>query len=151
MTTDWNDRVRQIADDMYVKPAEHSRGTIEIRQGDLYLKARELGLPQGHANCIGTAVESPKFWRTRDLEMLTPRNQSRAKTTIYKFRFRDNDAGAFTISDHMTRASDSAETPEERAFRVTEKLRGLLKDEIASFGGAEAFMRWVRSDDEEAI
>jgi hypothetical protein len=41
------------------------------------------------------------------------------------------------------------ETPEEKAFRLTEALRGLLKDEIAAYGGTEGFMRWVRSDEDE--
>ena len=36
------------------------------------------------------------------------------------------------------------------AERVTSKIRGLLKDEIAKFGGTEGFIRWVRSEDEEA-
>jgi hypothetical protein len=42
------------------------------------------------------------------------------------------------------------ETPEERAFRLTEKLRGLMKEEIAAHGGAEGYLRWVRGEDEEA-
>lgn len=42
------------------------------------------------------------------------------------------------------------ETPAERAFRLTEKLRGLMKDEIAAHGGTEGFMRWVRSDEDAA-
>jgi hypothetical protein len=39
------------------------------------------------------------------------------------------------------------ETPEEWAHRLTGRLRGLLKDEIGTMGGTEAFMRWVRSDE----
>jgi len=42
------------------------------------------------------------------------------------------------------------EDPGDRAFRLTEKLRGLLKNEIAAYGGGEAFMRWVRSEDEDS-
>jgi len=38
------------------------------------------------------------------------------------------------------------ESPDEKAYRLTEKLRGLLKNEIAALGGAEGYMRWVRSD-----
>jgi hypothetical protein len=41
------------------------------------------------------------------------------------------------------------ETPAERALRLTEKLRGLMQDEIAAHGGTEGFMRWVRSDEDE--
>jgi hypothetical protein len=28
-------------------------------------------------------------------------------------------------------------------------MRGLLKDELAEYGGGEAFLRWVRGYDEE--
>jgi hypothetical protein len=50
--------------------------------------------------------------------------------------------------ENPTRERD--ETPEEWAHRVTGKLRGLLKEEMAAFGGGEAFLRWVRSGDEGA-
>jgi hypothetical protein len=47
-------------------------------------------------------------------------------------------------------ANPCAETPSERAHRLTEKMRGLLKEEIAEYGGGEAFLRWVRGYDEDA-
>jgi hypothetical protein len=46
--------------------------------------------------------------------------------------------------------SSEEETPEARAHRLTGKLCGLLREEIAAAGGAEAFLRWVRSDDADA-
>jgi hypothetical protein len=33
---------------------------------------------------------------------------------------------------------------------LTERISGLLKEELAEYGGGEAFLRWVRSDDEDA-
>ena len=47
------------------------------------------------------------------------------------------------------RGEASEETPEEWAHRLTGKLRGLLKEELAECGGGEAFLRWVRGYDEE--
>ena len=44
----------------------------------------------------------------------------------------------------------AAETPAERAKRLTNELAGLLKDELAEYGGGEAFLRWMRSDDDAA-
>jgi hypothetical protein len=41
------------------------------------------------------------------------------------------------------------ESPEARAHRLAESLRGLLKEEMAEYGGAEGFIRWVRGYDEE--
>jgi len=46
------------------------------------------------------------------------------------------------------RNDDQDESSRDRAYRLTESLRGLLREEIAEHGGAEAFVRWVRSDDE---
>lgn len=43
--------------------------------------------------------------------------------------------------------SSEEETPEAWAHRLTEKLCGLLKEEMAAYGGGEAFLRWVRSED----
>jgi Arc/MetJ-type ribon-helix-helix transcriptional regulator len=43
------------------------------------------------------------------------------------------------------------EDPEARAKRMVDRLSGLLKDEIAAFDGTEGFMRWVRSDEDEAV
>ncbi len=40
--------------------------------------------------------------------------------------------------------------PAARALRMTEKLRGILKEELAEYGGGEAFLRWVRSENENA-
>jgi hypothetical protein len=41
------------------------------------------------------------------------------------------------------------ETSAERAQRLTAKLSGLLKEEMAAYGGGDAFIRWVRGHDEE--
>ena len=46
--------------------------------------------------------------------------------------------------------SEIVETPKERSFRLTEQIRGLMKDEIAAHGGAEGYLRWVRSEEDEA-
>jgi hypothetical protein len=40
------------------------------------------------------------------------------------------------------------ETPAEWANRLTGKLSGLLKDEMAAYGGGDAFVRWVRGHDD---
>jgi hypothetical protein len=29
-------------------------------------------------------------------------------------------------------------------------MRGLLKEELAEYGGGEAFLRWIRSEEEDA-
>ena len=53
------------------------------------------------------------------------------------------------MGDRKQAAELVEESPEARAKRLVGKLRGLLKDELAEYGGGEAFIRWVRGYDEE--
>jgi hypothetical protein len=139
--TGWSDRVREVADHDYVQPARPSRDRVRIRFGDLKVKMLKLGFPAQNANQIASPLESSKFWEPRGLEMCTPRGQSRKEETVFEFRF---------VDESGNRRDGLAETAAERAFRLTEKLRGLMKDEIAAHGGAEGFIRWVRSDEDDA-
>ena len=99
-----------------------------------------MGFPSQNANQIASPLESSKFWEPRGLEMCTPRGQSRKEETILEFRF-------FDETEH--RHGGAVETASARALRLTERLRGLMKDEIAAHGGAEGFVRWVRSDEDQ--
>ncbi len=38
----------------------------------------------------------------------------------------------------------NAEPPAEKAKRLTDALGGLLKEELAAYGGVDAYMRWIR-------
>ena len=46
----------------------------------------------------------------------------------------------------MIKEDDTSEDALARAKQLTEALRGLLKEELRKHGGAEAFVRWIRSD-----
>lgn len=72
-------------------------------------------------------------------------------TVVVKYRLARKDAKTIADRERHSRAAEpSGESPADRAFRLTEKLRGIMKDELASYGGGEAFLRWVRSEDEDA-
>jgi hypothetical protein len=45
---------------------------------------------------------------------------------------------------------EDEEDPAARALRLSEGLRGILKEELHEYGGGEAFLRWIRSEDEDA-
>jgi hypothetical protein len=139
--TGWSDRVREIAEREYVEPARATRGIIRIPFGDLKVKLVRLGFPSSHANQVATPLESEKFWGTNGLELLTPKGQPRTVGSVLEFRFVDGEAVG---------QSQPKETPAEKAHRLTEKLRGLLKDELAAYGGGEAFLKWMRSEGDEA-
>jgi hypothetical protein len=63
--------------------------------------------------------------------------------------YRVAEQGRVATSSGLVTEQPVSESPAERAHRLTEKLRGLLREELAEYGGAEGFIRWVRSDDEE--
>jgi bisphosphoglycerate-dependent phosphoglycerate mutase len=71
-------------------------------------------------------------------------------TVVVRYRVANPEAntGSTGLKEKLEQASP-VETPEEWALRVTGKLCGLMKDEIAAMGGGEAFLRWVRGYDEE--
>jgi hypothetical protein len=50
----------------------------------------------------------------------------------------------------MIKEGDTLEDASARAKRLTEALRGLLKEELREHGGTEAFVRWIRSDKDAA-
>ena len=50
----------------------------------------------------------------------------------------------------QTQDDEPEETREQRTTRIIEHLRLLMKDAIAEHGGAEGYMRWVRSDEDKA-
>lgn len=49
----------------------------------------------------------------------------------------------------MIKEDDTLEDASTQAKQLTEALRGLLKEELREYGGAEAFVRWIRSDHDE--
>jgi hypothetical protein len=71
---------------------------------------------------------------------------------VVRYRAADSgkNPGAKKDTTQYVRTEPDQEDPDAWALRVTEKLRGLLKDELAEYGGGEAFLRWIRSEDEDA-
>ncbi len=96
---------------------------------------------------------SQKFLRENDVEIeAIDGPPSKTSTTVvvhYKFSRSGQLDNAATSETGENSQEGPAETPEEWAHRMTGKLYGLMKDEIANLGGAEAYLRWVRGYDEE--
>lgn len=138
--TGWSDKVRQIARHEFVEPARGKTEIIQIRFGDLKSKLLRVGFPQGHANQVVSPLESSKFWKPLGLEMRSQKGQSRTIDSVLEFRFIDVVKGPTAIE----------ESPAKKARRLTNELKGLFKNQIAAHGGAEGFIRWVRSDQDDA-
>jgi hypothetical protein len=153
MKTSLSDKIRRVAKERYVDPAVRSGRTefsIPVRgMLDLLLPS---GFPRTHTPQICNSIQTSKFLSQNGIEILgvdgPPSGQS--PTVVVRYRITGESINVKTT--YRKESSDEVvkEDAAARAKRLTEALRGLLKDELKEHGGAEAFVRWVRSDDGEA-
>lgn len=148
------DKVRAIALQKYVEPARNAGITeFSIAVKDLLNDLKRIDFPLNYTPLVCNSIKTKSFQRENHLEITGvdgPKSQTGTRVVVH-YRVTGDSAGGANQAlslDKQNRAI--AETPRERAKRLTDGLRGLLQDEIASFGGADAFIRWVRSDDEDA-
>ena len=150
--SDW---VRTVAKAKYVQPALRSgKKQFSIRVRDLLTDLSSEGFPKRHTPQICTALQTSKFLLENGLEIEgvdgPPSKQS--PTVVVSYRVADSSAQSSVRKrgheDELMEAEQ--EDPDAWALRVTEKLRGLLKEELKEYGGGEAFLHWVRSEDEDA-
>jgi hypothetical protein len=148
MTFKQSDRVREIILEKYVKPARRNGSeTLTIRARDVLKDAEATSnFPRGRTPLVCNVLQSNKLFSEAGLELQSiegpPSKQSRTVVAHYRVLAAPQGVPPEIVKPVL-------ETPSERAHRLTESVRGLLKDEIAAFGGTEAFMRWVRSNDDE--
>lgn len=143
-----SDQVRLVAKDKYVAPAlKAGRTSFEIRVRNVLDDLVPLGFPVNNTPQICNALRSEKFLRENGLEVTSVDGPpSKLSTTVvvhYRAVGRGHGAGSV--------ASDAGvEDAATRAKRLADAMRGLLKEELKEHGGAEAFVRWIRSDEEDA-
>jgi hypothetical protein len=149
-----SDTVRARASTRYVQPAvAQGKQRFSISVKDLLGSLEAEGFPSNHARQVCKALSSGKFLRENKLMIdgVDGPPSKTSPTVVVHYRVLPNDGQVSNgiQSEAEASASSPDETPEEWARRVTGKLAGLLKDEIAEYGGGEAFIRWVRGYDEE--
>jgi hypothetical protein len=144
------DQVRTIALLKYVEPAKKA-GSAEfsIAVKDLLKDLETVNFPLNYTPLVCNSIKTKSFQRENNLEITHidgPKSQTGTRVVVH-YR---------VVGEKMSKSSRSAEkgslheTAAERADRLTKNLRGLLKKELAEHGGAEGFIQWVRSDDEDA-
>jgi hypothetical protein len=148
-----SDQVRSVASEKYVLPAIRAgKSEFSVAVRDLMRHLEPLGFPSRNWPQVCTAIQTGKFLRAHGLviEGVDGPPKKLSTTVVVRYRVANPEAnfGSTGIQTKLEQASP-AETPEEWAHRVTGKLCGLMKDEIAAMGGGEAFLRWVRGYDEE--
>ena len=135
-----SDQVRNVAADKYVQPAIRAgklRFSVAVR--DLMRHLEPLGFPARNWPQICTAIQAEKFLRAHGIEIEAvdgpPKKQS--PTVVVRYRVRGTSAESGTVEVRGNRELESRpdeEDPAARALRLTEKLRGLLKEEFAAYG-----------------
>jgi hypothetical protein len=143
-----SERIREMAKEKYIGPALRSGAVrVSVRVRDLMDEFRKKGFaPDKNTPQFCTAIQRPDFLQENGLEIDAidgPRSKLSTSVVIH-YRVRGGKVQLPAATENLV-----SETPAERAYRLTEKLRGLLKNELAEYGGAEGFMRWVRSDEDE--
>jgi hypothetical protein len=156
-----SDRVRAVALEKYVHPAIRAgKLQFSVAVRDLMRDLQAGGFPARNWPQVCTAIQAEKFLRTNGLQIEGIDGPPSKKSTTVVVRYRVAKSGGQTATREDRSMSANApgskedefseETPSARAFRLTEKMRGLLKEELAEYGGGEAFLRWIRSEDEDA-
>jgi|SRR5215472_3813198 len=133
------DYIRQFAKENFVEPAKQKgekRFSIAVKAIEAGLRPR--GLESGLTPLVCTSLSGNKFLKENGivLDHWDGPPSGKSTTVVYHFRF----------ADSPVMSGGSYETTEQRALRLTETLRGLMKEELQKHGGTEAFLRWVRSD-----
>src|ERR1700761_1618424 len=142
---DLSDAVREAALSKYVNPARKSglsEFSIAIR--DLSRDLDGTGFPRNHVPQICSAIQTKKFLREQNLEIVRvdgPASKLGTSVVVH-YRVLRGDRGSAPES----MSAPVNETPKEKAHRLVNKISGILREEIASYGGTEAFIRWVRSE-----
>jgi hypothetical protein len=155
MNTGLSDQVRAVARAKYVHPAILAgKRQFSIPVRNLLEDLLTDGFPARNTPQVCSALQTSKFLRENGLEIEGVDGPPKKMSTTVVVRYRVAEPSAQPNASKIPRkgaAMDpNGETPSERAFRLTEKMRGLLKEELAEYGGGEAFLRWIRSEEEDA-
>lgn len=149
-----SDQIRALALQKYVHPAMNAGKTsFSVAVRDLMRDLQIQGFPQNHWPQVCTAIQSAKFLRSNGLEIegVDGPPSKLSTTVVVRYRVAASASSAVKTESVLERSQPAPleETPEQWVERVTSRIRGSMKDEIAAHGGAEGYMRWVRSDDED--
>lgn len=154
MPTGSSEKVRVIAAERYVLPALRAgKKQFAVAVKDVLRDLIAEGFPASNIPQVCSALRKREFLRENGIEIEGIDGPPSKQSTTVVYRYRTIQAAPQSVdkaSEPVRAAHFSVEEPAAaRAARLSEKLRGLLKDELAEYGGGEAFLRWVRGTDEE--
>ena len=141
---DGNEQIRKRAWERYIEP-QIQRGArrIELPIKPLMKEMEAEGFKTNRPRQFCTALQKKDFLREKNLvlDRVDGPPSGTSTTVVLHFSYGGDGGGSASALP--------GESAAERAQHAMDKLYGLMKDEIAAHGGAEAFIRWVRSDEDE--
>jgi hypothetical protein len=149
-----SDLVRTVAVEKYVQPAILAgKKQFSVAVRDIMKDLQVRGFPAGNYPQVCTALRTGKFLKENGIEIEGIDGPPSGLSTTVVVRYRVKNPHTHPGHDSNLEPANptslqGAEGPAEKALRLTEKLRGLLKTELEEYGGGEAFLRWVRAEDE---
>jgi hypothetical protein len=150
-----SERIRSRAVRKYVQPAlDSGLSHFSIKVKDLMKELEAEGFPPNHPAQFCSAVRARTFLLEHGLEIerIDGPASKTSTTVVVHYRVKERNRGvAASIAEPATDKVSSDGPVEDSAAwakRLTGKLFGLLKEELAEYGGGEAFLKWVRSEDE---
>lgn len=149
-----SEQVRELVREKYVRPAlDAGKQRFSVAVRDLIPDLVAQGFPPGNTPQICTAPRKQSFLRAEgiELESIEGPPSKMSTSVVFHFRLAASQGRAGSGLGREPKAGPDGESPEQRAYRLSEKMRGLLKEELAEYGGGEAFIRWVRGYDEEDV
>lgn len=143
-------KIRAYAEHKYVIPARRAgqqRFSIPVREV-LNSMVEKEGLPRQNVPQVCQALRSPrKFLDPLGLriERVDGPEKQTSTTVVFHYRF------------HKERMASEKNQSERGAVPVggdasgspISRLYGLLRNELAEYGGGEAFLKWLRTDPEK--
>ncbi len=137
-----SEKIRTRAWERYIEPQiRRGQSEIELAIKPLMKEMEAEGFPPNHPRQFCKALQKKTFLSEKNLLLSRVDGPPSGTSTTVVLHYR--------YGGGSSDAAVEEETPKERAMRIADELSGLLKEEIASFGGTEAFMRWVRSSDDD--
>jgi hypothetical protein len=141
---DGNEQIRKRAWEKYIFPQIQKGALVIALPIKPLMKEMEAeGFKTNRPRQFCTALQKREFLREKNLllDRVDGPPSGTSTTVVLHFKYYGDRGG--------TASAVPVESAAERKLLALDKLRGLMRDEIAAHGGAEGFIRWVRSDEDE--
>ena len=144
-----HNEIRRLAEKRVAVATEQGLNAFSIAVKDLIRDAEREGISTARRTpAFCKAIQAKKeFCKKNSLDIVRvdgpPKGLSTTVVVHYQRTY------GTSLEGLRNGGSDQVEKPAERAERLVNRLRGLMRDEIAAKGGTLEYVRWARSDQEE--